>query len=498
MDTQTEHPDAPPRDAFRDAKRWLGVAIGALMLAGLFSLVLVVGRAPYVNDLVTDPQFAKRCLVVHVNLALVVWFYAFLAALFHLIPAKRSVWRPAALAAPVAVVGALLFTSGMFLPSARAILSNYVPMLDHPVFLAGIITFFGALALTFCDGRLLAGNEDPEGDSPIPPAARPGLRAGAMAYLLAMLTFAAAWRTTPPDLTPDAFYEFAFWGGGHVLQFANVAGMVSVWLILLTGLTGRSPISRGRSAVLFGLLVLPLLYAPLLAGQGATEPGYMIGFTRYMQFGIFPVVGLFLVGIVVSLVRAKRAGELPRGFWRDARFAGFAVSAFMTLLGFGLGAMISRSNTVIPAHYHVSIGAVTASYMAVAYVLLKRFGWKIPTPRLERLSAWQPLLFGVGQSIFAGGLALAGTWGAQRKVYGSEQHVRSTVEWVGLGIMGVGGVIAIVGGISFLWILGAMWKHRRRPQDPATTPVVEAVRAEADDDDKTPALVGQGAEEFHL
>jgi hypothetical protein len=67
--------------AERGARGWLGLALGVLVLAGLFSLVVAVGSMPPFDRYVTAPLFFKRGLVVHVNLALVAWFYSFIAAL---------------------------------------------------------------------------------------------------------------------------------------------------------------------------------------------------------------------------------------------------------------------------------------------------------------------------------------------------------------------------------------------------------------------------------
>src|SRR5688572_16192820 len=72
---------AVPAAVSADVKRWCSLAVGSLVVAGLLSLAVVVGRLPVLSRIIDDPLFFKRCLVVHVDLALVVWFYAFLAAL---------------------------------------------------------------------------------------------------------------------------------------------------------------------------------------------------------------------------------------------------------------------------------------------------------------------------------------------------------------------------------------------------------------------------------
>ena len=65
---------------------------------------------------------------------------------------------------------------------------------------------------------------------------------------------------------------------------------------------------------------------------------------------------------------------------------------------------------------------------------------------------WQLSLFGFGQVIFAVGFALGGMHGLSRKAYGAEQHVRTFGEFAGLLIMGFGGLIAVAGGLLFLFL----------------------------------------------
>jgi hypothetical protein len=202
--------------------------------------------------------------------------------------------------------------------------------------------------------------------------------------------------------------------------------------------------------VLFGLLLAPHLLSPLLTIGGTTTATYRLGFTRLMQFGIFPVVTILLVLCVRQLARAFRNGELDRAARRDPRFIGFGLSGALTVAGFVMGAGIRSSTTMIPAHYHASIGAVTAAFMAVTYLLLRPLGRPLPGARLRRLIPWQLYLFGLGQIIFALGFGWGGVHGLGRKAYGAEQQIRSAGELIGLGVMGLGGLIAIAGGLLFL------------------------------------------------
>jgi hypothetical protein len=178
-----------------------------------------------------------------------------------------------------------------------------------------------------------------------------------------------------------------------------------------------------------------------------------------MELGIAPAILCLLVLCLRALVRAKRDGRLPRPL-EDPRVTGFLASATLTLLGFGFGAAISGSNTVVPAHYHAAVGGVTAAFMALTYVLLGPLGAPVPA-RLRPLCRWQPVVYGVGQVVFAVGFGASGMYGLARKAYGTEQVVRSTAETVGLWVMGTGGAVAVLGGALFITIVGAAWRARR-------------------------------------
>jgi hypothetical protein len=442
-------------------RRWLALAVGSLVLAGLLSLLLVIGRLPLLHHLFDDPLFFRRCLVVHVNLALGVWFYAFVAALFFALPPRRRRSPLARAGSLVASAGVIVLLATAAVPDAEPVLANYVPVIGHPLYAVGLGAVLAGLVLAIADPRLWPRDTEESGFMAMSPAAQVGIRAAAVALLLAAATFAASALSTPSDLPLASYAELVVWGGGHVLQFASVAAMLAVWTVLIGRASGGVPISRPVAGALFGILVLPLLAAPWLALRGTTEPGAHDAFTWLMRWTIFPVVLVYLVLCVRAVVRARARGVLPRNPLRDARIAAFAVSAAMTLVGFVLGALIRGSSTMIPAHYHASIGAVTAAFMGVSYPLLQAVGIEIPGGRWSRAVRWQPVLFGVGQLVFAIGFGLAGAHGQARKTYADEQVIRSTAEWIGLGVMGLGGVVAVAGGVAFLVIVGRAWLGAR-------------------------------------
>lgn len=441
-------------DGMAPAQGWFFLAIGSLVLAGLLSLMLVVGRLPFLGWLFTDPLFFKRALVVHVDLAIVVWFQAGTLAFLGLALGPRLHRGMTAVALAVAVTGVAGLLVGAIMPGAQPVLSNYVPVIDHPVFFGGLICWFAGAGLFFALALATPARTDAKA---LTPGTVIALRASAAANIIAILTFVGAAQTTPAA-APAVYYELVFWGGGHVLQAANVAAMLALWLHLLQRWTGRAALGPTAVTALVLALVLPQLIMPPLAFGGTTETAYFSLATHLMRWTLFPVV-LVVLGVAVVHVWRHRAGLN----WRDYRFAGLAGSATLTVLGFVLGAMIRSSSTLVPGHYHCAIGAVTIALMAAAYdfcATVAPAGPALAPPRRARL---QLLLFGGGQAVFGLGFALAGAYGLGRKQYGTEQHVRSVGEYFGLSVMGLGGLVAVAGGIFFLAVMVRHIGAWRRP-----------------------------------
>ncbi len=120
-----------------------------------------------------------------------------------------------------------------------------------------------------------------------------------------------------------------------------------------------------------------------------------------------------------------------------------------------IGLAISGSNVKIPAHYHGSIVGVTLALMGLVYHLLPRMGFAQPA---GRLAAWQPALYGGGQLLHIAGLLWSGGYGVQRKVAGAEQVLRTPEQVLGMGLMGLGGLLAVAGGILFaVVVLRSLW-----------------------------------------
>jgi len=96
--------------------------------------------------------------------------------------------------------------------------------------------------------------------------------------------------------------------------------------------------------------------------------------------------------------------------------------------------------------------------MGLVYLLLPQLGYRTP---VGRLPTWQPTLYGGGQMLHIIGLVWSGGYGVQRKVAGAEQVLRTPSEIAGMGLMGLGGLIAIIGGLLFVVVV---WQSLRGPR----------------------------------
>jgi len=146
--------------------------------------------------------------------------------------------------------------------------------------------------------------------------------------------------------------------------------------------------------------------------------------------------------VLAGLARAAQ----PAGAERVMRTA---LVASLLLFGVGgvIGLMISGSNVKIPAHYHGSIVGVTLAFMGLVYLLLPRFGFGAVS---SRIAVWQLWLYAGGQLLHVAGLVWSGGYGVQRKVAGADQALRSIEAVIAMGVMGLGGLIAVIGGTLFL------------------------------------------------
>lgn len=458
-----------PGDRQAAAWHWLVLASGALAASGALSLGVILARVPSVARHLTDTDLARRVLVVHVGLGVVVWFAALPVALVHLqrFAAGSSTRMPwfRALAPWLSTAGALALLGGLVPDLGTVHLVNYVPAIGHPLYGIGLAVFFTGVALSYLDPGILA-TPRPVSAVPFVPlfrlpdailatlaAAGPLIRLGVAYVLLALAAAGLGLVRLPTSLEEGERLELLMWGPGHLLQLANVAFVLLAWTLLAAWGTGRRP-TRALRWVVLGLLV-PMLPSLLLVARGPTWWLSRAGFVLLMQWGLFPPVLVFLAfSLAPHLASGSERSEAPS---RDALWP-LAASVVLMLVGFGYGALIRGSDLRIPGHYHACIGAVTLAYMALTLLLA---GGASRVPRPSSVLRHVAVLYGVGQLVFSTGLVLAGSYGVGRKTYGIEQHLGGDGQKIGIWVAATGGVLAFTGGA--VWAV-AMARRLRRSE----------------------------------
>ncbi len=441
------------------AAGWLWLGLLALSASGVFSLLLVLSRTPYIQDVFPWIDFFHTALVVHVDLSVLVWFLAFGGVLWSLNSTGRFMglgW----LALGCAALAAVAMVIAPFIGPGNPLMSNYIPVLQTPFFTAALLGFgvgITLLILRSMTAQALVGQRL-QGAG----ALRFGLNTAAIASAMAVLAFIWSYLALPEFLTGKPYYELLFWGGGHMLQFTYTLLMLVAWLWLASTSAVNLPLTPRVVLVLFFLGLVTVFMAPLIYyAHDITSGEHIRLFTWLMAYGGSLATLPLGLAILYGLLRSPP----PQGRQTPLRAA-----LLMSMLLFGIGGvvgfMIQGSNVTIPAHYHGSIVGVTLAFMGMSYDLLPRLGYAYPATRPARLQAY---LYAGGQLLHVTGLVWSGGYGVQRKVAGTEQALDGLEKIVAMGLMGLGGLIAIIGGLMFLIIVFLAMAKGRRPANEVDT-----------------------------
>ena len=411
--------------------------------------MVALARTPGIMHFLPGKDYIYICLVGHVDMAVIIWFLAFQGTL---LVYTSSVTRDVPLFSPAlgwagficAVTGTALVALTALFGLGPAIIVNYIPLVEHPFFFAGIIMVAIGMILTLINTLVTMTRTSPNGGLDL---AAFGMMTVGITLAVALVCFGLAWYLQIDKAFLD--HERLFWGGGHILQFANAMTMIVAWLMLTRYTLGKDPIGTGIGKVLF-LLYLPfVLFAPVIYFiRDIAEPAHKEYFTALMQWGLGWSTTAFLIAILAAVVSARNGSfrNLP---WGNPVFSSLIMSIAVFSMGGSIGLLIHGVNVIIPAHYHGAVGGVTIALMGLAFAFVPALSRELSMKKLARS---QPYVYATGLVLFAVGLFIAGGHGVARKTYGAEQQLNNIGKIIGMSIMGIGGLVAIVGGASFVLV----------------------------------------------
>jgi cytochrome c oxidase subunit 1 len=464
------------------------VATVTLLIGGVAALLVMLTRWQVVHLL--DAVWFYRVLTIHgmnmliffiIFFEMAVLYFASAVLLSCRVPAPKVGWS----AFGLMVIGTLMVEWTMFTGQADVLFTSYVPLRAEPNYYLGIILFaVGALVVVghFFAILVVAKREQTyTGSVPLVTfgavtaacIAAVTLLHGAIVYIPTWL-----WSMGLMEIDPQ-FYRLVWWGLGHSSQQINVAAMVSIWYLLAAFTVGGVVLNEKISRIAFVLYVLFISMASahhLLVDPGF-GPAWKVWNTSYFMYMavLASMIHGFTVPAGIEMGQRLRGvtqgvfGWLSRAPWGDPGFSALIFS--LVIFGFVGGItgvtfgteqinIIAHNTLRIPGHFHATVVAGTAlAFMGVTYYV-------IPLIFRREVAFWplakiQPWLFAIGMLIFSMAMTFAGTFGAPRRHWditftGAPFQVQfSPAVDLMIGVMAIGGLIAIAGGA--IYIVVTVW-----------------------------------------
>ncbi len=482
--------DVTGRVIHRSAERLIRanavVSIVALLVGITAALLLVLTRWQAVHLL--PATWYYRLLGVH-GMNMLIFFIIFfeMAVLWFaatvLLNARPAAPRFGWFNFGTMVTGVLMVEWAQWTGRADVLYTSYPPLKAHPVFYLGVILFaVGALLVTcqFFATLVIARRERTYAGS------LPLIVYGAMtAAIIAVITLVHGAMTYIPTFlwsiglmeAPDPqVYRMLWWALGHSSQQINVAAMVAIWYLLGALTVGAVVLNEkvSRSAFVLYILFISMASAHHLLVDPGFGPAWKIVNTSYFMYMavLASMVHGFTVPAGMELGMRLRGytdglfGWLRRAPWGDPGFSSLVFSVVVFgfvggITGVTIGTeqinIIAHNTMRIPGHFHSTVVSGTAlAFMGVTYYL-------IPLIFRRRVSLWwlakiQPYLFAGGMLMMVMGMTFAGSFGVPRRHWDiSFSNAPFDVPFnpavdVFLALMGIGGVIAVIGGLSFIAI----------------------------------------------
>ncbi|MCC7106659.1 MAG: cbb3-type cytochrome c oxidase subunit I [Chloroflexi bacterium] len=499
------------RSAERQIMAHAVTAVVFLAVGGILALLVALTRWQVVH-LLPMPEFYEY-LSAHGMIMLIFWilFFEMAGLIFGstvLLSARMVVPGLGWVAYTMMLAGAVVSIAQMLTGQATVMFTSYPPLRAVPIYYGAVLVFaVGAiLAVVHFFVNIVAARR--RGDVGTLPLFTFALLAAAILALWSLACGAAALIPTflwSLDLLPapdPAVYRLLYWGLGHGAQQVNLAAMIAVWYGMASLIVGAKPLNEAFSRLAIVLYVLFIQLGSIhhiLADPGIGTSVRDIN-TSYMMYAAVAgsLIHAFSIPASVELALRRQGhrkslfGWLKRAPWREPGFGALAVSLFMFgvlggISGVIMGApqinLMAHNTLIVPAHFHMTVVAgTTTAFMGISYYLVP-----LIFQRQLVLTSWariQPYLYGLGMLIFGIGMGLAGHWGLPRRQWDISfstagplqvNLLQSPEVGLFLALLGIGAIVAVVGGAMYvLAIVGTVFLGRR-----TSTPALGLVAPDA-------------------
>jgi len=462
------------------------LSVIALLVGATAALLLVLTRWQAVHLL--SAVWYYRLLGVH-GMNMLIFFIIFfeMAVLWFTSTALLNA-RPAAprfgwVNFGLMVVGMLIVEWAQWSGHADVLYTSYPPLKAHPALYLGVIFFAVGALLTTCQffATLVIAKREKRYEGSLPLVVYGAMTAaiisiitlvhGAMVYIP---TFTWSIGLTGP-VDPQV-YRMLWWALGHSSQQINVAAMVAIWYMLGALTVGAVVLNEkvSRSAFVLYILFISMASAHHLLVDPGFSPAWKIVNTSYFMYMavLASMVHGFTVPAGIELGMRIRGfndglfGWLRRAPWGDPGFSSLVLSVVVFgfiggITGVTLGTeqinIIAHNTLRIPGHFHSTVVSGTAlAFMGATYYLLPLiFRRKVAFWKLAKI---QPYLFSGGLLLLIMGMTFAGSFGVPRRHWDiSFAQAPFGVAFnpavdLFLAIMGIGGILAFLGALSFILI----------------------------------------------
>lgn len=436
-------PNNQHKESHALSRYWLYLGVFALALSGFYAVFLVIGRSPYIYKIIPHKDFFKASLTIHVNLSILIWMLSMYACIVAF--GLKRFFFVNRVGLIVCGAATILMCLSIFDLNSVAYTNNYIPFTSSSIFASSVYLFF--VGMVFVIVSSLLGSDRKSSVFAVSVCA-------SLILLMAITTFEKTWvdlnSMKLSSLYNDSdFYELLFWGAGHMLMFAYSALLIYAWFTIArliaanSGYYSKMRLGLAQSYSQILNLVCAAVGFPICFKYDPSTFEYINFYTRHM---------IGFAGIAPMLATLFVFAEFIRVFSRKHKFSAvdrlisynLFWSYILFLSGGLIGLLIEGSNTKIPAHYHGSVIGISLALMGLAFLYLKTFGYKNMSSVAAKL---QPHFYGAGQLIHIIGLAVSGGYGALRKTPGMAESMEGKLA---MGLMGLGGLFAIIGGLSFV------------------------------------------------